>query len=105
MIKWTVDKCYYFAIVAISLFWFSCNDQEHRHMPRTDINSVKEAHTSELMAIRGVVGVYVGETKEGNACIYIMVRELTPELRRRIPTLLDGHLVVIEETGEMRPMK
>lgn len=92
-------------IVAISLFWFSCNEKEHRDMPRGDINGVKDAHASELMAIRGVVGVYVGETEEGNACICIMVRELTPELKRRVPTLLDGYPIVIEVTGEMRPMK
>jgi hypothetical protein len=62
-----------------------------------------EAHTKELMALPGVVGVYVGE-KNGTPCIKVMVIEETPELKQRIPRQLEGHPVVIDVTGEIKAM-
>jgi hypothetical protein len=67
------------------------------------IESVLERHTDRLMALPGVVGTAIGEC-EGTPCIKVLVRHMTPDLARRIPSILDGHRVVIEETGEIRAL-
>jgi hypothetical protein len=68
------------------------------------IDTVKEAHTPDLMKIPGVVGVYVGETDDGIMYIGVMVKKKTPELERQIPATLEGYPVHIEETGEIKPL-
>ena len=73
-------------------------------MATRDIKEVMEAHTEELMAIPGVVGVYIGALDDGTPCIKVMVIEKTPELEQKIPKALEGHPIVIEETGEIRPL-
>ena len=73
-------------------------------MATRDIKEVMEAHTEELMAIPGVVGVYIGALGDGTPCIKVMVIEKTPELEQKIPKALEGHPIVIEETGEIRPL-
>ena len=74
-------------------------------MAKRDINQVKDAHTPELMAIPGVVGVYIGQIKDNQPCIGVMVVKKTPELLKKIPKDLDGYPVKIDETGEIKPMK
>ena len=73
-------------------------------MPISDINVVMEAHIEQLMALPGVVGVYIGALDDGRPCIKVMVIEKTPELEQKIPKALEGHPIVIEETGEIRPL-
>ncbi len=72
---------------------------------RPDINTVMEAHTKELMSLKGVVGVYVGALDDGRACIGVMVDTLTPLLRSKIPSVIEGYPVRVEESGPIRPMK
>ncbi len=58
------------------------------------------------MTIPGVVGIYVGVLDDGKTpCLKVMVVKKTPELEKRIPRELEGYRVVIEETGEIKPMK
>ena len=73
-------------------------------MATRDINEVMKEHTDELMAIPGVVGVYIAALEDGTPCIKVMVIEKTPELERIIPNVLEGYPVVIVETGEIRPL-
>ena len=74
-------------------------------MSGADINDVLRAHDRELLAITGVVGVYVGVLDdEKTPCLKVMVVKKTPELEHRIPKSLEGYPVVIEETGIIRPM-
>ena len=68
------------------------------------IDDVIREHSDSLMAIPGVVGLYHGEDEEGRTCLKVMVKERTPELERRLPKSIEGYPVVIEETGEIRPM-
>jgi hypothetical protein len=68
------------------------------------IDKVLESHTAELMAIPGVVGVCQGALEDGTPCITVMIVEATPELEARIPKKLEGHPVVIEAGGEIRPL-
>ena len=68
------------------------------------IEAVLLQHTSELMALQGVVGVYQGALDDGTPCIRVMVVERTHELEEKIPARLEGYRVEIEATGEIRPM-
>ena len=79
-------------------------NEKESMVPLRNINTVKEAHTSELMKLPGVVGVYVGSTDEGQMYIGVMVKKKTPELEQQIPRSLEGYAVRIEETGEIKPM-
>ncbi|HEY6206482.1 MAG TPA: hypothetical protein VIW21_09990 [Chthoniobacterales bacterium] len=73
--------------------------------PRRDINLVLAAHDKQLLAIDGVVGVYVGTLEDRHTpCLKVMLAKDTPELRRAIPAAIEGHPVVIEVTGEIRAL-
>ncbi|MDH3455645.1 MAG: hypothetical protein OER90_02280 [Gemmatimonadota bacterium] len=73
-------------------------------MPTRDIKTVMEAHVDDLMALPGVAGVAIGALDDGTPCIKVMVVTQTDELSRRIPDRLEGHPVVIVESGAFRPM-
>jgi hypothetical protein len=72
--------------------------------PHTDINAVVAAHEKQLMAIPGVVGVYVGVLEDGKSpCLKIMLSQRTPE-SKQIPAQINGFPVRVEVTGEIRPL-
>ena len=74
-------------------------------MPRKDINSVLRDHDKELMAIPGVVGVYVGLMPDDETpCLKVMVVKESEELKKKIPKTLEGYTVMIEESGVIRPL-
>ena len=75
-----------------------------REMPTQDIKTVMEAHAGELMAIDGVTAVAISALDDGTPCIKVYVVERNDALLRRIPRTLDGHPVVVEESGVIRPM-
>ena len=71
---------------------------------RTGINVVLAAHEKELLAIPGVVGIYVGVLDDGKSpCLKIMLARRTPE-SSQIPAQIDGFPVRVEVTGEIRPL-
>ena len=72
--------------------------------PTRPIEDVQRDHTTELMAMPGVVGVYQGALEDGTPYIGVMVKAKTPELSRRIPRQLEGYPVRIDVTGPIRPM-
>ncbi len=72
--------------------------------PARDIVAVMEAHVDSLMAIPGVVGVAIGELKDGTPCIQVLVVEGTRELRGKIPKTLEGHPVDIVVSGVIKPL-
>jgi hypothetical protein len=84
-----------------------CFSSLHAHrpkgngMPKIKIETVLKKHTEALMSLPEVVGTGQGVCG-GRDCIKVFVRQRTPELERRIPTVLDGYPVSIEETGEFR---
>ncbi len=59
-----------------------------------------DTHQERLMDIPGVSGIGIGD-RNGAPVIVIMVRRLTPELRARLPRELEGHPVILEESGEI----
>ncbi len=79
--------------------------QTNSPSPKRDINAVLADHDKQLMAIPNVVGVYIGVLEDGKtACLKVMLARQTPETERAIPRLLEGYPVVIEVTGEIRPL-
>lgn len=73
--------------------------------PLRDINAVLAEHDQELLAIPGVVGVYVGLLKdEKTSCLKVMLAQKDSNLERRIPRSLEGHPIITEVTGELRPL-
>ena len=75
-------------------------------MARKDINAVLKDHDKELLAIPGVVGVYVGLLPDDKTpCLKVMVVKETEDLKRRIPKTIERYPVRIEESGVIRPQK
>ncbi|HEX5438385.1 MAG TPA: hypothetical protein VFW98_14620 [Gemmatimonadaceae bacterium] len=70
-------------------------------MARPSIEAVKRAQTHRWMAIPGVVGTAIGRC-ESAPCIKVLVMKATPELRKQIPSSVEGYRVVLEETGTIR---
>jgi hypothetical protein len=80
--------------------------KQQESMTRKDINAVLKDHDKELLAIPGVVGVYVGLLPDDiTPCLKVMVVEETEDVRERIPNSIDGYPVLIEESGVIRPLK
>ncbi len=74
--------------------------------PLRDINAVLADHDRELLAIPGVVGVYVGlSADEKTPCLKVMLSRKDSNLQRRIPRKLEGYPVLTEVTGEIRPLE
>lgn len=66
-----------------------------------DIDDVLQKHQGWLMATAGVTGVGIGES-QGRPAIVVMVMELAPDPKARIPASLDGIPVVVERSGEIQ---
>lgn len=97
--------------LCLSILAMTCREREQTStseeipMPTRNISDVLKDHTDELMSIPGVVGLYEGVLENGTPCIKVMVVAHTPELQGKIPQNIESHPVVIEVTGEIRPMK
>ncbi len=79
---------------------------QQESMTRKDINAVLKDHDKELLAIPGVVGVYIGLISDDKTpCLKVMVVKETEDVKRRIPKCIEGYAVVIEESGIIRPFK
>jgi hypothetical protein len=65
-----------------------------------NIEQVFDRHHDRLMAIPSVTGLGIGD-KDGKPAIVIMVRQLTPDLKARLPRALEGHPVIVQQSGEI----
>jgi hypothetical protein len=72
---------------------------EDATLPHT-VTQVLRRHTDSLMAVPGVVGTAEGSCA-GKPCILVLVERSTAELRKRIPSELEGVPVEIRETGRV----
>lgn len=72
-------------------------------MPAKTIEEVLKEHTKELMSVPGVVGTALGLCDD-TPCIKVYVAKKTSELDQKIPDILEGYPVMIEETGEIRAL-
>lgn len=79
--------------------------QHNSPSPKRDINAVLRDHDKQLLAIPGVVGVYVAVLEDGKTpCLKVMLARKTPESERDLPKSIEGYPVVREVTGEIRPL-
>ena len=90
----------------VSLSW--ANDEfdtraEGNPMPAKGINEVLRDHAESIMSIPGVVGTAQGLC-DNKPCIKVYVIRETQELEEKIPPILEGYPVMIEETGEIRAL-
>ena len=93
------------AIIALTGSNFEIMAQEKSATPRRDINDVLRAHDKELLALPGVVGVYVAVLEDGKTpCLKVMLAQKSAETERAIPKTLEGYPVLVEVTGEIRPL-
>jgi hypothetical protein len=95
--------------VSLALFVLAAGCQENMAQnqitPKRDINEVLRDHDKELLAIPGVVGVYVAVLEDGKTpCLKVMLAQKSVETERAIPKTLEGYPVVSEVTGEIRPL-
>lgn len=72
-------------------------------MPTKPIEETLKAHADELMSIQGVVGVGQG-LLDDTPCIRVFAVEKTSALQQLIPKALDGHPIVLEQTGKFRAL-
>ncbi len=73
--------------------------------PSSEINEVLRRHEQELMALPGVVGIYVGLLPDGKTqCLKVMLSKGDKATLARLPKSLDGFRVQPEVTGVIRPM-
>src|SRR5215213_4257432 len=94
------------SIVGVILTSGCSHGMSQKVQPTRDINAVLAAHDKELLAIPGVVGVYVGLLRDGkSACLKVMLARKDEQLAQKIPRALEGYPVVTEVTGEIRPLK
>jgi hypothetical protein len=92
------------ATIAIGCFSsLPARSPEGNGMPEMTIEAALKKHTEALMSLPGVVGTAQGLC-EGRDCIKVFVRQRTPELEQRIPAVLEGYQVSIEESGEIRTL-
>ena len=73
-------------------------------MALKDINLVLDENDEKIMAIPGVVGIYVGLMPDDTTpCLKVMVIQATDDIKNKIPKSLEGYPVLIEESGVIRP--
>jgi len=82
----------------------TANDQEgEKQVTAKTIEEVLKEHTEELMSLFGVVGTAQGLCDD-KPCIKVYVIKKTSELAQRIPDIIEGYRIMIEETGEFQAL-
>jgi len=72
-------------------------------MPATTIEQVLKENTDAWMAVDGVEGTAIGIYKE-KPCIKIFASVKAEKLRGKIPPIVEGYPVIIEQTGVFRAL-
>ena len=72
-------------------------------MSEKTIEQVQEEHAGEWMAIDGVEGTAIG-LYEGKPCIKVLTSSAAAQIRGKIPSVVEGYPVVIEQTGAFRAL-
>ena len=104
--KWRRDAVAIVCGAMLSLGLISDMRSDPSPTPLRDINAVLADHDDRLLAIPGVVGVSIALLEDGKtACLKVMLSERKPAAEQPIPKSIEGHPVVIEVTGEIRPLR
>lgn len=73
-------------------------------MAQRSIEQVQADYTDEWMAIPGVEGVGIG-LFEGEPCIKVFSSKKAQELLPKIPAVVEGYPVIVEQTGTFRALE
>jgi hypothetical protein len=73
-------------------------------MPQRSIEQVLKDNTGKWLAIPGVEGIAIS-LFEGKHCIRIFTSSNQQQLRAQIPSNIEGHPIIIEETGEFHALE
>jgi hypothetical protein len=76
------------------------NDRSHAPSIRPPIADVLRRHTPSLLAIPGVVGTAEGRSGDDPVFVVYVIKR-TPELLQRIPGVIEGYHVEIDQSGEI----
>jgi len=68
------------------------------------IEQVQKKYQDKIMELPGVVGIGIGAV-DSQKVIKVLVIKKTKKLEQKIPKSLEGHSVLIEETGEIRALQ
>ena len=90
-------------IIINCTFAFALDNQGVETVDTKKIEEALKKHTRVLLSITGVTGTAIGLC-DGKPCIKVYVLKKTPELDEKIPGQIEGYTVVIEETGEFKPL-
>ena len=102
-----VVLCITFILIAFSMI--TCTNKKINHsqekntMTTRTIEEVLKKHTKELMSIPGVVGTAQGLCNS-KPCIIVLIDKKTKELDDKVPAVLEGYKVEVEESGEIRAL-
>jgi hypothetical protein len=94
-------------LIALGSTFAACANEgtkEHKEgkaMPAKTIGEVLSENSNDLLSTSGVVGTGQGLC-DNKPCIKVFVTKKTERLMRKIPRVLEGYPVVIEETGKIR---
>ena len=72
-------------------------------MPGKTIEQVQQEHTKAWMAMPGVVGTAIGQSK-GKPCILVLTASNTEQIRKQIPATVESYPVVVQYVGEIRAL-
>ena len=103
MIKKSLPLLFGMAAVLLLMTNASCTGGSRQPLAQRSIEQVLKTHTDSLMAIPGVVGTAIGEF-DGMPCIKVLAVKRTKELEQRLPAVLEGYRVVVDETGEIKAL-
>jgi hypothetical protein len=90
-------------VIVLSSVKNARSNQGDKTMQNKTIEEVLREYTNELMSIPSVVGTAQGLCN-GKPCIKVFVIKTTSDLERKIPKVLEGYPVIVEETGEFRAL-
>ncbi|MBA7548282.1 hypothetical protein ES705_40733 [subsurface metagenome] len=66
------------------------------------IKDIKKKYEKTWLAIEGVVAVGIGKTSDGNLGIIVSVKENGRKYKQQIVHNIEGVLIEIQETGEIK---
>lgn len=72
-------------------------------MGQKTIEQVQREHADAWMEIPGVVGTAVGR-RRGAPCILVLTADDNPEIRAKIPSVVDDYPVVVQYAGQIRAL-
>jgi hypothetical protein len=66
------------------------------------IKSIKRRHEKQLLALDGVIAVGIGVLSTGEVGLIVSVKKSFDAARKKIPRRLEGILVEVRESGEIK---